>query len=98
HWSPAGVAVAAKAVAQRLTELGWVKPGQVEYSERPVEVQRLGDIVRMMQVPMIEHTLQPENIPAVQVLRCDTTEPYKDEADAQMGIIGDRFMRGYQPE
>jgi alginate O-acetyltransferase complex protein AlgJ len=59
HWSPLGVDLAAKATARRLLELGWVQPGAGEYSEKPVLIRRLGDVLRMLQVPMIERTVTP---------------------------------------
>ena len=96
HWSPAGVALAAKSVARRLTELGWVQPGSVEYAERPAPVQRYGDLVRMMQAPQIERNFKPETVPTVQVIRCDTNQLYKDEAEAEILVLGDSFLRVYQ--
>ena len=78
HWSPAGVDLAAKAVARRLMELGWVQPGQVDYSERSAPVQRLGDVLRMLQVPLIERGVNPETVSSVQVVRHDSGELYKD--------------------
>ena len=58
HWSPAGVEVAAKAVAQRILNAGWVQNGAVTYDLRPAPVHRLGDIIRMLQVPQIEQEHQ----------------------------------------
>ena len=98
HWSPAGVDLAAKAVARRLTELGWVQPGQVDYRERPAPVQRLGDILRMLQVPLIERRVNPETVSCVQVVRHDSGELYKDAADAEILVLGDSFMRIYQQD
>jgi hypothetical protein len=96
HWSPAGVDLAAKAVARRLTELGWIQPGPVEYCGRPAPVRRLGDIVRMLQVPMIERRITPEAVASVQVVRCDNGQLYRDGAEAQILVMGDSFMRIYQ--
>lgn len=98
HWSPAGVALAAKAVARRLTALGWIQPGRVEYNERTAPVQRLGDILRMMQAPVIERSLKPENVSATQVVRAENAQPYQDEADAEILVLGDSFMRIYQED
>jgi hypothetical protein len=98
HWSPSGVDLAARAVARRLTELGWVKSGQVDYNERPAPVRRLGDIVRMLQVPMIERRVNPETVPCAQVVRHGTGEIYKDAGDAEILVLGDSFMRIYQQD
>lgn len=98
HWSPNGVALAARTVARRLSELGWVQPARVEYMEHPQPVQRLGDILRMLQTPMIERRVAPENVPAIQVLRAADSKPYVDEATAEVLILGDSFMRIYQTD
>lgn len=98
HWSPMGVDLAAKAMARRLLQLNWIEPGHSEYQERPIPVQRLGDILRMLQTPMIERSVPPEAVPAVQVIRSEDKTPYKDEATAQILVLGDSFMRIYQTD
>ena len=98
HWSPAGVELAAKAAARRLTELGWIQPGKTVYREQPAPVQRLGDLVRMLQVPMIERSVKSESVPCVQVVREDNRTPYKDGAEAELLVLGDSFMRIYQQD
>jgi hypothetical protein len=98
HWSPAGVELAAKLVSRRLVELGWIEPGKVEYREKPAPVQRVGDILRMLQTPKIEQSIAPESVAAMQVLRADNAKPYVDEASAQALILGDSFTRIYQTD
>jgi acetyltransferase AlgX (SGNH hydrolase-like protein) len=98
HWSPAGVDLAAKAVARRLVELGWAQPGQVDYSERSAPVQRLGDVLRMLQVPLIERRVNPETVASVQVIRHDSGELYKDAPGAEILVLGDSFVRVYQQD
>jgi hypothetical protein len=61
-------------------------------------VQRLGDILRMMQAPIIERSLKPENVSAVQVVRSENGQLYNDEADAEILVLGDSFMRIYQQD
>jgi hypothetical protein len=96
HWSPAGVKLAAHTVARRLIELGWAKPGIVEYREQPVSIPRHGDLLRMLQSPHLERRVRPETVPCIQVLRSDSAEPYQDDADSRMLILGDSFLRIYQ--
>ena len=96
HWSPAGVDLAAKAVARRLLELGWIRPGRVDYIEQPAPVRRLGDVVRMMQVPPIERRVSPESVACSQVVRRDNGELYRETADAEILVLGDSFLRIYQ--
>ena len=98
HWSPAGVTVAARAVAQRLRDLGWVRPGDTDYVARPAPVKRLGDILQMLQVPTLERRLAPEAVPCVQIVRADTGEPYRDAAEAEILLLGDSFLRVYQED
>jgi hypothetical protein len=98
HWSPVGVSLAAKAVARRLEELNWIEPGNVDYRERAAPVRRVGDIVRMLQTPMIERDVQAENVGSVQVLRGEPGQLYKDEVTAEILVLGDSFMRIYQTD
>lgn len=98
HWSPAGVELAAKVAAARLVQLDWVRSGSMDYGVRPVPVQRLGDILRMLQVPAIERRIVPETVPCVQVIQPDGTKPYQDTADAEILVLGDSFMRIYQQD
>ncbi|HEV8541417.1 MAG TPA: hypothetical protein VGR78_03410 [Verrucomicrobiae bacterium] len=98
HWSPAGVALAAKAATRQLTGLGWIQQGHIEYREKAASVQRLGDILRMMQAPVIERSLKPEGVSSVQVVRCDNAQLYQDEAEAEVLVLGDSFMRIYQTD
>ncbi len=98
HWSPAGVALAAKTASRRLIELGWIQSGATEYREKATPVQRQGDILRMLQTPAIERRVAPENVSSVQVVRGDDGKPYADEATAEILILGDSFMRIYQQD
>ncbi len=98
HWSPAGVDLAAKAAARRLLELGWAVPGRVHYSDRLVVVRRLGDILRMLQVPAVERKVTPETVSCAQVIRDDNGQPYTDAAGAEILLLGDSFMRIYQQD
>jgi hypothetical protein len=98
HWSPAGVALAAKAAARRLAELGWVRPGPVDYRERPAPVRRLGDIVRMLQAPTVERRTPAEAVPCIQAVRADNGELYKDSPASDILVLGDSFVRIYQTD
>ena len=98
HWSPAGVSLAAKTVARRLVELGWAAPGAVEYRERPAPVERLGDVLRMLQSPRLERRATPEHVPCIQVVGSDTMQPYRDDANSPILILGDSFLRIYEQD
>ena len=98
HWSPAGVSLAAQRVAQRLVELGWVKPGRTEFRERAAPVARLGDVLRMMQSTRLERSVVPEQVPCVQVMQPDRDRPYEDRADSEVLVLGDSFLRIYEQD
>ena len=98
HWSPAGVEVAAKVVARRLIALGWARPGSVDYTGRSSPVQRLGDVLRMLQVPLIERRVPAETVPCVQVVRRDNGALYQEAPEAEILVLGDSFVRIYQSD
>jgi hypothetical protein len=98
HWSPAGVALAARCVAKRLTEKGWVKPGATAYRERPAGVQRSGDVLRMMQSPWLERWFPPEAVPCTEVVHAETGAPYKHDLDSPILVLGDSFLRIFEQD
>ena len=96
HWSPAGVEVAARATARRLQDLGWVAPGGIEHEVRPAPVRRIGDVLRMLRVPLVERQAEPESVPCVQVVRRDDGRLYRDDPDSEVLVMGDSFLRIYE--
>jgi hypothetical protein len=98
HWSPRGVDLAARAVARRLLELGWVQLGQSNYLERPLPVRRTGDLVQMLQSPMIERSIPQQEIVCAQVVNAASGEPYSNESAAEILVMGDSFLRIYQQD
>ncbi|HZT31023.1 MAG TPA: hypothetical protein VFA33_14135 [Bryobacteraceae bacterium] len=98
HWSAEGARRAAAAVARRIRDLGWIGPGPVRYTERPVTVRRTGDIARMIRVAAIERHYPLEEVSCRQVMRQDTGEPYRDAADSPVLVLGDSFLRMYETD
>jgi SGNH hydrolase-like domain, acetyltransferase AlgX len=98
HWSAEAARLAADSVAHRIRELGWVAPGAVEYTERPILAQRQSDIVRMIRNPQIEDYFPKEPVPCFQVWRKDTGELYRDDPDSPVLLLGDSFLRIYQTD
>lgn len=98
HWSPAGVELAARTVAQHILKSGWVQAGAVAYESKTASVSRTGDIVRMLQVPQIERGYAPESIACHQVLRQDTGQPYRDDPNSEILVLGDSFLRIYEQD
>jgi hypothetical protein len=98
HWSPAGVELAAQAVARRLLQQRWIKPGTVAYELRSSPTKRIGDILRMLKVPRLESDAVAETVPCSRVLRADTGEEYRDDAGSDVLVLGDSFLRIYQTD
>jgi lysophospholipase L1-like esterase len=98
HWSPAGMALAAKKVAQRLVDLGWAGPGPSGYGERPAPVERLGDVLRMMQSPLLERRATAERVNCIQIVRSGTGQPYQDDTNSNVLVLGDSFLRIYEQD
>jgi hypothetical protein len=98
HWSPKGLELAAQAAARRLVEKGWVKPGKVSLQQRPMQIDRLGDVLRMLQSPPIERHSIPEKITCNQVVIGDPPAPYKDEPDSEVLVLGDSFLRIFEQD
>jgi len=96
HWSPAGVDHAARSVAQRLLELGWVERGNTRYSTRPAPTARVGDLLRMLDVPGITTRFEPETAETSQVIDESTGALYRDDPRAEVLVLGDSFLRIYE--
>jgi hypothetical protein len=86
HWSPYGIEVAARAVAECTGTRG-----DANFEKWPVEFSRHGDLVRMLQSPVIEERIQPESIRATQVV--DTSA-----SNAEVLVLGDSFSRIFQTD
>jgi hypothetical protein len=98
HWSPAGMHLAAQAVARRIFEQGRLQPGSREYEGVSVSLARLGDIVRMLQVPALERQIVPESISCEQIVRRDNRQKYEDDPDSEVLVLGDSFLRIYETD
>ena len=98
HWTPEGARIAAKHVAARLLELGWVDRGTAEYEPSAVSIERRGDILTMMKAPRIEDRFERETVHCEQVVLRGTGKAYADETDAEILVLGDSFLRIYQKD
>ncbi|MGC8641490.1 MAG: alginate O-acetyltransferase AlgX-related protein [Isosphaeraceae bacterium] len=96
HWSALGARLAATAVARQALEGGAVTPGSERYVERPTTARRLGDVLQMLQVPLLEHVTEPETLSCGQVIDQQTGKPYHDEPGARVLVLGDSFLRIYE--
>lgn len=98
HWSPAGLALAARTAARQIQRLGRLTPGlsPIDYSEHPAPVQRQGDIVKMLQAPALERSILPEAVDCVRIVRTRDGQPYQDAPEAEVLVLGDSFLRVFQ--
>jgi hypothetical protein len=109
HWSPEGMRLAARAVAGRILDLGWVgdpilqkdrkmgtlEKGKVRYRLKPANIERYGDVLKMMRAPQIEGKFEPETLNCAQVVNADTSQLYQADPDSEVLVIGDSFLRIY---
>ena len=98
HWSPLGAQLAAEAVARRVIQRGWIKPGDVEYEQTRAPLERTGDLLRMLQAPALERRLGPESVLCAQVPRRDNHQLYRDQPGSELLVLGDSFLRIYQTD
>jgi hypothetical protein len=93
HWSASGMELAASAVAERIGPAG-----ETYFDCRPARVERLGDIIRMLQSREIEKRVLPEPVSCAQVVRSGSNELYADSPAAEVLVLGDSFLRIYQQD
>ena len=96
HWSPDGMCLAADEVASELLARGWLTKGPVNYTLKPVSIERHGDVLRMARSPQVLNTFPPEQIECTQVVWEDTGEVYQDSPDSDILVLGDSFLRIYE--
>jgi len=95
HWSTEGMRLAAQTVARRILDSEWAEKGKAGYRLKPVNIERYGDVLKMMRVPQIEGKFEPETLNCTQVVDADTGELYQDDPDSEILVIGDSFLRIY---
>lgn len=98
HWSPAGLELAARVVARRLLERGWIKLGNTTYDRRPLSLQRRGDIVTMLGSRPLERRWAPELVVCTQIVDSEAGEIYRDDPAAEVLVLGDSFLRIFQQD
>ncbi len=107
HWTPVGANAAAQAVAQRLNALGLAPRNSREFAVRTVQVDRMGDIIEMMQIPGVRGSFPPEQVTCEQVydptlgplIPAPSDRPGTYRFPGQKStvlVLGDSFSRIYQ--
>jgi hypothetical protein len=107
HWTPLGAQIAAHTVAARLSELNFAPPIAKEFRTQRVAVTRWGDVLDMMQIPVLRGRFAAETVECLQVLD-PALGPMVPDASAPPGtccypgqqasvlVLGDSFCRIYQ--
>ncbi|MBI2432872.1 MAG: hypothetical protein HYV26_08380 [Candidatus Hydrogenedentes bacterium] len=98
HWSPAGMRLAAQAVAERVLAEDWASAGARQYEERAVAAPREGDLLRMVDAPRIARHFAPRMVAYAQVIDVTTAAPYDDDPASPILVLGDSFLRIYQQD
>ena len=73
-----------------------MEKGSVKYGTRPVAVEQYGDVLRMMRVPQIEKLYEPQRMDCAQVVDPATGQPYKDDPNSPVLVLGDSFLRIFE--
>jgi len=99
HWTGEGARLAAGLLAARVRALLGPTPLEPKrkYLQKTVTVARRPDIPRMSRLPFEASAFPSENVLAYRVLD-ETGEPYADDDDAQILLLGDSFSRIYQTD
>ena len=109
HWSPEGMRLAADVVARRLIDSGWVRRGPVKYETRPMSVERYGDVLGMIRVPQAVRAgvrtggfeirpYRPQQMDCTQVVDAQTGQPYEDDPNSPVLVLGDSFLRIFEQD
>ncbi|HQP99138.1 MAG TPA: hypothetical protein PLY86_11825 [bacterium] len=98
HWSPEGMHLAARTVAETLVNRGWITKGNNQFDLKPVTFARYGDILRMLSNPRIERRYSPEELHCTQVVRSQDGEPFSPTLNAEILVLGDSFLRIYEQD
>ncbi len=96
HWSNEGARLAARVVADHILGEKLVAAGSVEYKTESVVAERRGDVPRMLQTPRIADLYEPHDVPCRRVMHPETREPYEDDPNAPVLVLGDSFLRIYE--
>ncbi|MBK9577132.1 MAG: hypothetical protein IPK50_04480 [Fibrobacterota bacterium] len=99
HWSPAGVAVAADVISNRLLALPGVvaRRDTTRYHHRDTTIERWGDICEMSALPKRREIWKSESVTASRVVD-SAGASYSDSDSAAVLWLGDSYSRIYQTD
>lgn len=99
HWSPAGLAIAARVVAAHLLGVTEVasRRDPLRYVSRDTLVERWGDIAEMTALPRRRSIWTTESVTASRVVDAEGN-PYADSDTSAILWLGDSYSRIYQTD
>ncbi len=93
HWTPAGMELAAKALAELVRRTVSLPPATDRFTATEQEVANLGDVAMMLKFPPKWRVFAPETATVRQV--ADGGQPWRPDAGAEILFLGDSFANIY---
>lgn len=98
HWSAWAARNAAELVAGEIRARRWDLEGSADFVNKPVTINRRGDLVRMMDAPRLEGRFPDERVLCEQVVSKSTGDVYRDDSHSPILVLGDSYLRIYQTD
>jgi alginate O-acetyltransferase complex protein AlgJ len=89
HWTPEGMEMAAKGLAETARKAAPLPPATDRFTATAQEITNLGDVAMMLKFPADWKVFVPETATVRQVL--DGKQPWKPDAKAEVLFLGDSF-------
>lgn len=89
HWTPAGMELAAKALAELARKTVGLPPATDRFTATAEEVTNSGDVATMLKFPSEWKVFMPQTVTARQVT--DGRQPWRPDTKAEVLLLGDSF-------
>ena len=86
HWDPAGMRTAARSIADALIARGWVARGQKVHERRKLDVERIGDLGRLLDERLEADWIEPDRVTIEEVVG------WKPDSSSPVLLLGDSFV------
>jgi hypothetical protein len=96
HWTPAGLSVAAEAVATAIRQRTDL-PATTRFAVEPAPMRRHGDLLAMLRVPALLRDIAPESVATERVLD-ESGRPFRGTPGAGVLLMGDSFLRIFESD
>ncbi|MGQ9608337.1 MAG: alginate O-acetyltransferase AlgX-related protein [bacterium] len=96
HWSPEGMKIAARLLAEKIKEKEWLNEIQCRsFISQPVEVERFGDLYDMLNLPKSVNNFAPIKVMVEKVIDKKTGKPCAPDPSSPIVLLGDSFVNIY---